>query len=112
VVDSGQCRTRAERGDWQANRFSICKMMEIEVRLFNSLRKYGPRKLEIAEGSRVGDVLAQLKIPAHEIHVVLLNGRNIMDDDGIETERRLEPGDVLALSGPVPWSKGYGSAVV
>jgi len=86
--------------------------MEIEVRLFNSLRKYGPRRLELAEESRVGDVLARLQIPEEEIHVVLLNGRNILEKEGIDRRRKLADGDVLALSGPVPWSKGYGSAVV
>ncbi len=86
--------------------------MEIEVRLFNSLLKYGPRTLELAEGSRVSNAMECLKIPNDEIHVVLLNGRNIMDDEGIDYEHVLNPGDVLALSGPVPWSKGYGSAVV
>ncbi len=86
--------------------------MEIEVRLFNSLRKYGPRTLELPEESRVGDALARLPVPRQEIHVALLNGRNIMGDGEIETDRPLSPGDVLAFSGPVPWSKGYGSAVV
>ena len=86
--------------------------MEIEVRLFNSLRKYGPRTLELPAGSRVEDLLARLPLPREEIHVALLNGRNIMGNGAIETERRLAPGDVVAFSGPVPWSKGYGSAVV
>ena len=86
--------------------------MEIEVRLFNSLRKYGPRRLELPADSRVGDALARLPVPLGEVHVALLNGRNIMAGSSIELEHPLAPGDVLALSGPVPWSKGYGSAVV
>lgn len=86
--------------------------MEIEVRLFNSLHKYGSRKLELPPDSRVGDVLDLLKIPRDEIHVVLLNGRNIMGASSVEREHRLQAGDILALSGPVPWSRGYGSAVV
>lgn len=86
--------------------------MEIEIRLFNSLRKYGPRRLELPEGSRVHEVLNRLAIPDSEIHVVLLNGRTIGDREGLDGDRPLRDGDVLALSGPVPWSKGYGSAVV
>jgi len=86
--------------------------VEIEVRLFNSLRRYGPRKLELPRESRVEDAVKRLAIPLPEIHVALLNGRNIMSGGNIEGFHRLEDGDVLALSGPVPWSKGYGSAVV
>jgi len=86
--------------------------MEIEVRLFNSLRKYGPRRLELPDQSRVEDALARLRIPEEEIHVVLLNGRNILEAGCIDRRHPLCDGDVLALSGPVPWSKGYGSAVV
>ena len=86
--------------------------MKIEVRLFNSLRRYGPGFLELPEGGRVGDALRRLPVPREEIHVALLNGRNILDAAGVELEHTLSDGDVLALSGPVPWSKGYGSAVV
>ena len=86
--------------------------MEIEVRLFNSLTKYGSGKLEVPEGSRVADVLQNLKIPPEEIHLVLLNGRNLGKVTDSEVQQPLGPGDVLALSGPVPWSRGYGSAVV
>ncbi len=86
--------------------------MEIEIRLFNSLRRYGPRRLELPEGSRVQEAVRRLAIPRSEIHVVLLNGRTIGDNRSLEGERSLQDGDVLALSGPVPWSRGYGSAVV
>lgn len=88
--------------------------MKIEIRLFNSLRKYGPRTLEVEEGSPVSQVIRQLGIPPNEIFVVLLNGRNITSGSGrgIEGHFQLQSGDVLALSGPVPWSRAYGSAVV
>ncbi len=82
--------------------------MTVEIRLFNSLRRYGPARQTVEAGRTVADLVRRLGIPPQEIHVVLLNGRVIETAD----PRPLGPGDVLALSGPVPWSRGYGSAVV
>lgn len=89
-------------------------MIEIEVRLFNSLSKYKVRNLQLPQGSRVGDALRRLQIPDQEIYLTLLNGRNIMSSLGgqIEREHPLSPSDCLALSGPVPFSRAYGAPVV
>lgn len=89
-------------------------MIEIELRLFNSLRRYARAgKIQVPKGATVGDVVTQLPIPRHEIYVSWLNGHNIMASLGgtLEIEHRLHAGDVLALSGPVPFSRSYGTPV-
>ncbi len=89
-------------------------MIKIEIRLFNSLGKYRINSLQLGEVSTVDDALGHLKIPEHEIYLILLNGQNIMQalGEGIEREHLLNHGDVLALSGPVPFSRAYGAPVV
>ncbi|HXH04667.1 MAG TPA: hypothetical protein VNN09_15300 [Candidatus Competibacteraceae bacterium] len=95
-------------------------MVEIEVRFFNSLTQYNGGRVQrslLLDGARtVGDALKRLPVPEGEIFLALHNGRNIMRGfgcgSGIETEHELRQGDVLALSGPVPFSRGYGAPVV
>lgn len=91
----------------------------VEVRLFNSLTRYSddgikPLIMEMPAGSSVGDVLRDLKIPGEKIHLVLLNGRDITPSlyTAVNENAVLDEGDVLGLSGPVPYSWGYGSPVV
>jgi len=91
----------------------------LEVRLFNSLTKFSddglkPLKVDMPAGSSVGDVLRELKIPGDKIHLVLLNGRDITPSlyTAVNENAVLDEGDVLGLSGPVPYSWGYGSPVV
>ncbi|GAB4348115.1 MAG: hypothetical protein Kow006_08510 [Gammaproteobacteria bacterium] len=89
-------------------------MIEIELRLFNSLRRYAEGgSIMVPEGSTVGDVVAALPIPEGEIYVTWLNGHNVMASLGgdLEAEHTLQAGDVLALSGPVPFSRSYGTPV-
>lgn len=93
--------------------------IETEVRLFNSLFSYcgepkGQRRLRLPAGSSLGDLLRQLGIPPNKVYLSLVNGRDITPrlEGGIETEHPLQDGDVVALSGPVPYSWGYGSPVV
>jgi len=93
--------------------------LTVEVRLFNSLTRYSddglnPTKIEMPAGSAVGDVLRELKIPGEKVHLVLLNGRDITPSlyTAINENVVLDEGDVLGLSGPVPYSWGYGSPVV
>ncbi len=89
-------------------------MPQIEIRLFNSLARYQSPGRSMDGPSTVGEVLDRLQIPEREIYLVLLNGRNIMHSlgGGIEKHHLLQPGDVLALSGPVPFSRAYGAPVV
>ena len=95
--------------------------MVVEVRLFNSLVKHagpeGPvRRLELEVGATVGDVVDRLRLPADDVFLVLRNGRDvspgIYGSGRIHREASLEEGDVLAFSGPVPYSFGYGAPVV
>ncbi len=94
--------------------------MEIEIRLFNALTRYAgkrnPMRLELPSRSTVGDALRCLPVPEKEIFLLTHNGRNVMCGfgfgSGIETTRELADGDVLALSGAVPFSRGYGSPVI
>lgn len=90
--------------------------IEIEVRLFNSLSRYGePRTLTLPAGATVGDVIAKAGVPRDEVFLVLRNGRDVTPGkvgDPINGERVLDHGDVVALSGPVPYSYGFGAPVV
>ena len=95
-------------------------MIEIEIRLFNALSRYAgknnPMRLELPSRSTVGDALQRLPVPEKEIFLLTHNGRNLMCGfgfgSGIETAHELRDGDVLAFSGPIPFSRGYGSPVI
>ncbi|MDH3671867.1 MAG: hypothetical protein OES46_11990 [Gammaproteobacteria bacterium] len=95
-------------------------MIQVEVRLFNSLCKYGNGgnrfRFKLPKGTTVGAALRHIDVPEKEIFLLMHNGKNIMRgfgfESGIETERILKDGDILAFSGPVPFSRGYGSPVV
>lgn len=94
-------------------------LIEVEVRLFNSLARFGGpqgfrRMLSLPAGSTVGDILRQLGVPAPEVFLALRNGRDITPSlyGDLNTEKAVDDGDVIALSGPVPYSWGYGSPVV
>lgn len=90
----------------------------IGVRLFNSLTRYGlgepRREITLPAGATVGDVVRRFDIPSAELYLVLINGRDATPTLGtpVELDRELEDGDVVALSGPVPFSWGYGAPVV
>jgi hypothetical protein len=93
----------------------------IEVRLFNSLTRHGGpegpvRHMELAAGATVGEVVDRLRLPPADVFLVLRNGRDVSPGvygGGLfNREAALDHGDVLAFSGPVPYSFGYGSPVV
>ncbi len=94
-------------------------LIKVEVRLFNSLARFGGREgfrrmLSLPAGSTVGDILHRLDLPASEVFLALRNGRDITPSlhSDLNTEKAVDDGDVIALSGPVPYSWGYGSPVV
>jgi hypothetical protein len=94
-------------------------VIEVEVRLFNSLARFAPagarqRRLALPAGSSIGDLLRTLGIPASEVHLAFRNGRDVTPGlrGGLNTEHPVEADDVVALSGPVPYSWGYGAPVV
>ncbi len=92
----------------------------VEARLFNSLEKYaGPdgwRSIKnLPAGATVGDLVSEYGLPQHEIFLVLKNGRDIsagVVGDPVNLNAALEDGDVIAFSGPIPYSYGYGAPVV
>ncbi len=92
----------------------------VEVRLFNSVAKAAGeggsvRQLTLPAGGRVGDVVQALNIPKSAVFLALVNGRDVtpgLIGAEIRTGHELEDGDVVALSGPVPYSYGYGAPVV
>jgi hypothetical protein len=94
--------------------------IEVEVRLFNSMTKRadgGPprRKLSVPAGTTVGHVARELGITIDEIYLVLVNGKDItpgLIGEKIKDYHMLDDGDVVAFSGAVPYSFGYGAPVV
>ena len=96
-------------------------VLEVEARFFNSLAKYSGhdglcRRVALPAGARIGDLIAMFKLPLPEIFLVLKNGRDvtpgIYQGGVVNEEVVLEHGDVIAFSGPVPYSYGYGAPVV
>jgi hypothetical protein len=94
-------------------------MIQVEIRLFNSLCKYGNGanrfRFKLPKDTTVGGALKRIDVPEKEIFLLMHNGKNIMRgfgfESGVETEHILKDGDILAFSGPVPFSRGYGSPV-
>ncbi|HXX36115.1 MAG TPA: MoaD/ThiS family protein [Thermodesulfobacteriota bacterium] len=76
--------------------------MEIEVKLFATLRDYLPKgssrfscKMEIEGSTRVRDILSRLKIPEQIPKIILINGVHG------KKEQTLKEGDVLSVFPPV-----------
>lgn len=77
--------------------------MNVELRLFASLRKFlppgSPRGkcfLELPPETSLGDLLSQLRIPQRKAHLVLINGLH-----GRDFERLLSEQDVVSVFPPV-----------
>jgi len=95
--------------------------VKVETRLFNTLSRYAGSEgryqtKELAAGTTVGDLIAEIGIPISEIFLVLCNGRDItpgLYQAGVVNKAHVvSDGDVIAFSGPVPYSYGYGAPVV
>ena len=92
----------------------------VEVRLFNSITRYagaeGPRRLlDLPVGTTLGELAARLGIPISALFLVLVNGRDVtpgLVGERVNDRYQVEEGDVVAFSGAVPYSYGYGSPVV
>ncbi|RLB70552.1 MAG: MoaD/ThiS family protein [Deltaproteobacteria bacterium] len=67
--------------------------MKITVKLFASFRegRFKVESRDIPSSSLVGQLVADLKLPAEKLGVLLVNGRHA------ELESQLEEGDVCAL---------------
>ena len=73
--------------------------MNIEVRLFATLRDYLPADraspvlwLDVAQGASIADVLATLNIPPAEVGLTIVNGSYVGD-----RAQQLKEGAVLSL---------------
>ena len=95
--------------------------IRIQVRLFNSLSRFTQNSnfredLEVPATASIGDLISHFKLPISDIFLVLRNGRDITpglyQGGVVNTEVGLNDGDVIAFSGPVPYSYGYGAPVV
>ena len=115
MKSEGETSCHARIGDNSENR-----TLKIEVRLFNALTRYaGPkgtrRIMELPVGVSVREIAARLNIPFERLFLVLANGRDVtagLVGDAVNGAYQVEDGDVIALSGPVPYSYGYGAPVV
>ncbi|MGD9784154.1 MAG: MoaD/ThiS family protein [Hyphomicrobiaceae bacterium] len=96
-------------------------VLTIEARFFNSLAKYSgvdglSRRIEVRAGTTIADLIARFGLPMAEIFLVLRNGRDITpglyQSGNVNGEVAVQDGDVIAFSGPVPYSYGYGAPVV
>lgn len=69
------------------------KAIKVTVKLFATLRNYGEIKQDIdyPEGTTPQDVIVDLKLPADEVAIIMINGRHVKLDAG------LMEGDSLAL---------------
>ncbi len=92
--------------------------LKVQVRLFNAVAGavHGPavREIELPHGSTVRDVVEALGIPLNKVFLILRNGRDITPtlNGALNVDEFLEEGDVIAFSGPVPYSAGYGAPVI
>lgn len=90
-----------------------------EVRLFNSLSPANPsrspgQRCILPAGASVADLFARLGASSSDVFLVLVNGKDITRSlhGDLRTDYYIQDGDVIALSGPVPYSWGYGAPVV
>ena len=93
--------------------------IRIEVRLFNSIAMPNggpaPRHVEIPVGCTLRELAGTVGIVLADVFLVLVNGRDItggLVGDPVNGARELADGDVVAFSGPVPYSFGYGAPVL
>ena len=92
--------------------------VNVEVRLFNTISRYAGKdgfikQLSLPAGSDINDILAEYNIPKNEVFLIFVNGRDITPElNTVRTTYVLEENDVVALSGPVPYSWGYGAPIV
>jgi len=73
--------------------------MEVEVRVFATLRKYlneqGILQLRVEEGTTIRDLIKQLQLPEKEITIIMVNGVRG------ELDQILESGDRAAFFPPI-----------
>jgi len=76
-------------------------MIEVEVRLYATLRKYAkagaddPLVLQVPDGARLADLLTRLGVPEGEVQTAFVNNRRR------DEEYQLHDGDRVAFFPPV-----------
>ena len=81
--------------------------MHITLKLFATLTDYLPAEsrytniveLDVTEGTTIGDIISQYKLPPKWVHLVLVNGSYINPED--RATKRLIEDDVLAIWPPI-----------
>lgn len=81
--------------------------MKITLKLFATLTDYLPPEsrytnvveLDLASGTRIGQVIEQYSLPEKLVHLVLINGTYIAPDK--RQSQTLAEGDVLAIWPPI-----------
>ena len=80
----------------------MCQTIEIEVRLYASLRQYCPGlgigeslRVQMTEGATAEDLLRRLDVPSSEMKIAIVNSRH-QDED-----HRLSDGDRVAFFPPI-----------
>ncbi|MGB9700550.1 MAG: MoaD/ThiS family protein [Thermodesulfobacteriota bacterium] len=61
-------------------------MMEVKVKLYGELEKYGPNQKEkfsvqLPPGTQIKELMDYLKIPAHQVMLIIKNGIKAKEDD-------------------------------
>ncbi len=92
----------------------------VEVRLFNAITRYAGaggsrRRMTLPAGTTLGELADRLSVPRGEVCLVFVNGRDVTPGrvgEGFNEGHQVEEGDVVAFSGAVPYSYGYGAPVV
>lgn len=71
--------------------------MEVNVKLFATLRdgRFKEKSVELANDSRVSDVISKCDLPLEEIAISMVNGRDV------ENDHQLQNGDTVSLFPPV-----------
>ena len=71
--------------------------MELEIKLFASLRKFNPEleKIEVDDGITVLELFEKAGIPASEVAIVLVNGRHA------KLDQPLLDGETVAVFPPI-----------
>jgi hypothetical protein len=86
----------------------------VEVRIYNSLQKFVPQaklNLEVDGEMTVATIVEHLRIDGREIYVAFKNGTPLGRGIAAAADTTVGDGDILALSGPIPFSWGYGAPV-
>ncbi len=93
--------------------------ISVRLRLFNSVgRRFPPdarfATVALMPGSTIRDLFREHGVQLDGIFLIMVNGRDVTRSlyGNLNTDQELNDGDVVACSGPVPYSWGYGSPIV